>query len=79
MYEYDSLVPFQLKHNFTMVVAGPSKSGKTEFVKRLINHPHWISPLPENIVWCYREWQPAYDSLREKVHFIVTFQKTTKD
>lgn len=79
MYEYDSLVPFQLKHNFTMVVAGPSKSGKTEFVKRLINHPHWISPPPENIVWCYREWQPAYDSLREKVHFIVTFQKTTKD
>ena len=36
MYQYDSLAPFQLKHEFTMVVAGPSKSGKTEFVKNLI-------------------------------------------
>jgi hypothetical protein len=30
MYTYESLAPFQLKHEFTMVVAGPSKSGKTE-------------------------------------------------
>ena len=50
MYQYDSLAPFQLKHEFTMVVAGPSKSGKTEFVKNLINHPHLISPPPERIV-----------------------------
>ena len=70
MYQYDSLAPFQLKHEFTMVVAGPSKSGKTEFVKNLINHPHWISPPPERIVWCYREWQPAYESLKERVRFI---------
>ena len=49
MYQYDSLAPFQLKHEFTMVVAGPSKSGKTEFVKNLINNAHWISP-PERVV-----------------------------
>ena len=70
MYQYDSLAPFQLKHEFTMVVAGPSKSGKTEFVKNLINNAHWISPPPERIVWCYREWQPAYESLKERVRFI---------
>ena len=70
MYQYDSLAPFQLKHEFTMVVAGPSKSGKTEFVKNLINNAHWISPPPERVVWCYREWQPAYESLKERVRFI---------
>ena len=70
MYQYESLAPFQLKHEFTMVVAGPSKSGKTEFVKNLINNAHWISPPPERIVWCYREWQPAYESLKERVRFI---------
>ena len=48
----------------------PSKSGKTEFVKNLINHPHWISPPPERIVWCYREWQLAYESLKERFRFI---------
>nr|XP_022300672.1 uncharacterized protein LOC111108881 [Crassostrea virginica] len=68
--QYESLAPFQLKHEFTMVVAGPSKSGKTEFVKNLINHAPWISPPPERIVSCYREWQPAYESLNERVRFI---------
>ena len=70
MYSYDSLSPFQLKHEFTMVVAGPSKSGKTEFVKNLILNKHWISPPPDRIVWCYREWQPAYESLKDQVKFI---------
>lgn len=40
MYTYETLTPFQLKHEFTMVVAGPSKSGKTEFVKKLVENTH---------------------------------------
>ena len=70
MYAYETLAPFQLKHEFTMVVAGPSKSGKTEFVKQLVQNPHWILPPPEKIVWCYREWQQAYESLKDSVSFI---------
>lgn len=31
---------------------------------------HWITPYPEKIVWCYREWQPAYESLQDRVKFI---------
>jgi septin family protein len=57
MYAYESLDPFQLKHEFTMVVAGPSKSGKTEFVKQFVKNTHWISHPPEKIVWCFREFQ----------------------
>jgi septin family protein len=52
MYTYKSLAPFQLKHKFTMVVAGPSKPGKTEFVKQLVQDTHWISPPPDKIAWC---------------------------
>lgn len=70
MYTYETLTPFQLKHEFTMVVAGPFKSGKTEFVKKLVENTHWISPSPEKIIWCYREWQPAYESLQHRVKFI---------
>lgn len=70
MYTYETLTPFQLKHEFTIVVAGPSKSGKTEFVKKLVENTHWISPSPEKIIWCYREWQPAYESLQYRVKFI---------
>jgi septin family protein len=47
MYAYESRAPFQLKHEFIMVVAGPSKSGKTEFVKQFVQNTQWISPPPE--------------------------------
>jgi hypothetical protein len=70
MYTYESLAPFQLKHEFTMVVAGPLKSNKTEFVKQLVQNTQWISPPPEKIVWCYREWQKAYESLQDSVTFV---------
>jgi hypothetical protein len=70
MYAYESLAPFQLKHEFTMVVAGPSKSGKTEFVKELVQNTQWISPPPDKIVWFYREWQKAYKSLQDSATFV---------
>jgi signal recognition particle receptor subunit beta len=47
MYAYETLAPFQLKHEFTMVVAGSSKSGKTEFVKRLVQNMQWIALHPK--------------------------------
>jgi GTPase SAR1 family protein len=47
MYAYESLASFRLKHEFTMVVVGPSKCGKTEFVKQLVENTQWISPPPE--------------------------------
>jgi signal recognition particle receptor subunit beta len=47
MHAYESLAPFQLKHEFTMVVAGPSKSVKMEFVKQLVQNTQWISPPSE--------------------------------
>lgn len=41
MYFYDTLGPRQLKHEFTIVVVGPPKSGgKVENIQ-------WIPPPPE--------------------------------
>jgi hypothetical protein len=62
--------PFlRLQHPFTCIVAAPTKAGKTTFVARLIQHANeMITPPPEQIIWCYSEWQPAYDKLSE-VHF----------
>jgi len=47
-----------------MLVSGPSQSGKTEFVKRLIlNNVEFIVPPPEKIIFHYSEYQPSYDLL----------------
>jgi hypothetical protein len=39
-------------------------------VKQLVQNTHWITPPPKKIVWCYQEWQKAYESLLESVTFV---------
>ncbi len=52
------------KQPFTALVAGPTKAGKTVWVKNLILHADsMISPPPEKIYYCYTEWQPIYQEL----------------
>ena len=60
------------KHPFSCLIAGPSQSGKTTFVERLINHcAEMISPPPNSVVWHYAEFQPAYERMMD----VVTFKK----
>lgn len=61
----------RLLHPFTCMIAGPSSSGKSSFVKKFIDQiTDLMYPLPEEITWCYSEWQPLYETLPE-----VVFQK----
>ena len=54
------------KHPFTAIVAGPTKAGKTVWVKNLIlNAENMILPKPEEVYYCYTEWQPAYQVLAQ--------------
>lgn len=64
--------PFlQLQHPFTCIVAAPTKAGKTTFVSRLITHAsQMIKPPPKKIIWCYTEWQLAYEQLAQSVEFV---------
>ena len=55
---------FKFKHPFTLVIAGPTMSGKSVFTKNLIqNLGQWVYPCPRTIVWCYAQWQPLYQSM----------------
>jgi hypothetical protein len=56
----------RLKHPFTCTVAGPSTSGKTWFVFRLIKHvDRLIVPAPKKILYCYGEFQPSFSEFPE--------------
>ena len=62
-----SLVTFQ--HPFTMLIAGPTGSGKTFFVSRLIKYrSRMIYPPIERIIWCYSKWQRHYETLKNDVN-----------
>ena len=47
-----SFIPFQ--HPTTILVAGPTFSGKTTFVKKVIR-TRLVQPAPERIIWFYTE------------------------
>ena len=54
----------RLQHPFTCVIAGPTGSGKTHFVMKLVTHARsMIDPPPKKVVWCYGEWQQLYASV----------------
>ena len=62
---------FIFKHPFSMIVAGPSRCGKTYWViNLLLNAKERIDPIPEKIVYCYAHWQPKYDVLKEHIDFV---------
>jgi len=53
-----------LKHPFTALVSGPTQSGKTVLTKAIVKHAQsLITPPPKQIIWCYNEWQPAYEEM----------------
>jgi hypothetical protein len=42
------------KHPFTCTIAGPTQSGKTEFVKKLLKClPYYVTPCPTKVFWAY--------------------------
>jgi hypothetical protein len=55
----------KFKHPFNMLLAGPSQSGKTHFVKSVLEHRQ-IEPYPEKVILAYTEWQPVYDILKDE-------------
>ena len=61
-YSAERCQQFQFEHPFTCMVAGMTGSGKTVWVQLLLTQAYRMINLPlEKIVWCYSQWQPAYN------------------
>lgn len=56
-------MPNHWKHPFTALVAGPTGSGKTVFIKKLLQS-NLIDTQIHETIWCYGEWQPLYDEIQ---------------
>ena len=62
---------FVFDHPFSMIVAGPSRSGKTYWViNLLLNAKERIRPTPNKIVYCYAHWQSKYDVLKKHIPIV---------
>ena len=66
-------LPTTLKHPFSMMVSGPSQSGKTTFVDRLLQHKkEMIQPNVKEILWFYGS-EGAIEVIKEKYPDIQFF------
>ena len=64
----------RFQHPFMCYVAGPTPSGRSHFVFKLINlSTTAIFPPLEQTVWCYGEYQTAFRDHSNSVEFIKGF------
>ena len=63
------LTNMTFQHPFSMMVTGPSQSGKTEWTRKLLLSPLIQQPT-ERILWCFGQWQPLYEQLQKRIPYI---------
>ena len=64
-----------IRHPSTVLIAGPTGCGKTQFLVRMLTTTATIDPPPERIIWLYGEWQAAYDELMMRLPERILFTK----
>ena len=58
------LIDARLRSPFTGVISGPTSSGKTQLVMRLITMRNQVSTAsPVDVIYCYGEWQPMFNNV----------------
>ena len=72
---------FAFKHPFSMLVVGPTQSGKTHFVEQMLTTP--MMEFPSNkevqVTWFYNQWQPRYKWLKKELGAQIKFQQGLPD
>ena len=62
-YDPDHFMPWV--HPFTGMIAGPTGSGQSMFVRWFVhNIKHMMTPKPDRILWCYGEYQTLYGTVK---------------
>ena len=52
-----------IRHPANVIVSGPSQSGKSWWIKKLITLPNLIHPKPTRILYYYSQWQDLFKTM----------------
>ena len=70
------------RHPSSIICAGPSQSGKTQFCLMLLRHMRLLfDPCPTRVIFVYQEWQEPYAVMKSEglvddwIHGNVTFEQ----
>ena len=61
-YDLDHFMPWV--HPFTSVIAGPTGSGQSMFVRWFVHNIKHMTPKPDRILRCYGEYQTLYGTVK---------------
>ena len=66
---------FQFYHPFSMMVVGPTQSGKSYFVEQLLSSKriNYHCRKTKRIHWFYTQWQPLYERLQSRLGKSIKF------
>ena len=72
---------FMFQHMFSMLVVGPSQSGKTYFVQQLLTKKciEYPEEQPLQVYWFYNQWQPRYDEIKQALKKKIWFEQGLPD
>ena len=62
--KYSAAPDFKFQHPCSVVLTGPSGSGKSVLTKKVLCQG-FIKPPPQRIIWCYGQYQPLYDNVKK--------------
>ena len=55
-----------IRHPSSVIIAGPSGSGKSELVEQWLRYLNVFQVKPHKIVYAYDRWQPRFDRMQKK-------------
>lgn len=53
----------------SVIIAGPSGTGKSELVEQLLKEKTLFNPPPKKMIYCYDRWQPRFDRMKKHMQF----------
>ncbi|CAH3150031.1 unnamed protein product [Porites evermanni] len=59
-------ITVMIRHPSSVIIAGPSGSGKSELVEQCLRDLNVFQVQPHKIVYAYDRWQPRFDRMQKK-------------
>ena len=68
---------FNFRHKFSLLVVGPTQSGKTYFVQQILkpNRIVYEEKKSIRIFWYYNQWQECYEELKTSLGKSIRFER----
>lgn len=58
-------IEIRFRTPFTMIVSGATQSGKTSYVRKMLQSmPHLFTKVPDFVIYYYSQWQPIFTKMK---------------